>query len=267
MALPTPKVELKIGPPGAINARHWTEQYIKFRVKRTPTRKPNTAQVKIWNLGPDSIEYLKTKGLAMILLAGDDTASQIFRGDVGRRGILTKRQGPNLVTTIKAGDGRRIWRDSWFSKSYPPATTRDQMLNDLIAILGAPLGGRGAVPPLTFAGPTAFNSPARDALTELLAVDQSGWNIQDGAIWLFAQGEPAPGNAILVSTETGLMGSPTITDKGVNFSLRLRGEIKERSLIQLRSKEFTGALRAVTVNHDGDSYARSWASMIQAKPL
>jgi hypothetical protein len=267
MALPRPIVQLKVGPPGATNAKHFKDLYIRFTVKRTDTRKPNTADISILNLGPDSREYLKTPGLAAVLLAGDDYPAQLFAGDIGKRGISHVRDGATITTTIKAGDGRRIWRDSWFSKSYPPGTNRDLIFNDLVAELGAPLGSKGSLPPYTFAGPVAFNAPARDALTEVLAVDLSSWNLIDGAIYYFAFGATLPGNAIVLSTDTGLMGSPTITDKGVNCKVRLKPEIRERSLIQLRSKEITSPFRVATCNHIGDTYARSWETAIQARPI
>lgn len=267
MALPLPKVEVRVGPPGSTNAKRWVDQYVKFRVKRTANRKPNTAQIKIYNLGPDSVEYLKTPGLVAVLLAGDNYPASMFRGDIGKRGVLTKREGPNLVTTLKVGDGRRVYRDAWFSKSFPAGTTREVMIQQVIAEMAIPIGSLGTVAPYTFAGPTAFNAPARDVLTELLELDQSAWMLQDGAIYLFALGETLPGNAILVSPETGLMGSPEITSKGVNFKVRLNPVIRERSLIQLRSSEATMALRVATVDQSGDSYARSWETKVQAKPL
>lgn len=267
MALPQPKVEVRVGPPGSTNAKRWVDQYIQFRVKRTANRKPNTAQIKLYNLGKDSLEYLKTPGLVAVLLAGDDYPASMFTGDIGKRGVITKRAGADLVTTLKVGDGRRVYREAWFSKSFPPGTGRDLMIQQVIAEMGLPIGSLGTVPPFTFAGPTAFNAPAREVLTELLEIDQSAWMIQDGAVYLFALGETLPGNAILVSTDTGLMGSPDVTDKGVNFKVRLNPVIRERSLIQLRSREVTMALRVATVDQSGDSYARSWETKVQARPL
>jgi hypothetical protein len=243
------------------------DQYVKFRVKRTANRKPNTAQIQLYNLGPDSLEYLKTPGQVAVLLAGDDYPASMFTGDIGKRGVITKRNGPNLITTLKVGDGRRVYREAWFSKSFPGGTDRDIMIQQVIAEMGIPIGSLGTVAPYTFAGPKAFNAPAREVLTELLEIDQSAWMIQDGAIYLFALGETLPGNAILVSTETGLMGSPEVTDKGINFKVRLNPVIRERSLIQLRSEEVTMALRVATVDQSGDTFARSWETKVQAKPV
>lgn len=268
VTLPPRLVEVRVGPPGGAGKSWKDPLFIEFEVPRTSGRAPSKSKAKLHMLGPDSLQWLDQPGMLLYILAGEGVSQQLFAGDIASNGVKTKKTGPNWVTTIDAADGRRKYRDTIFSKSYPPGITLDVILADLITALGIPLAYKSSLlPPVTFAGGWAFSGRARDALSELLDPIGASWSIQNGSLQILAALEPAPGNAILISPNTGMHGSPERSDKGVVVTTTLTPAMAPGLPFTLQSIFVTGSYKATTVLHKGNSRGLEWKTKITGVPL
>jgi len=263
--IPEAIVEVRIGPPGALGLRI-AKLYIDFDVKRVAGSTPNKASISIYNLSENHIRQIERPRQVVQLLAGDGIAGQLFFGDIAKRGVLTKQNGPDRVTTIKGADGRLIFREGVFSRSYSPGATRDQIITDISAAIGVTRGFTDQLEPVTFPTGWTFSGKARDALTELLEPDGVGWSIQDGALELVKFGNAKPGGAILISAATGMRGFPEQTDKGVTVRTKLDPRGKPNSVIVLDTKRLKGNYRAKAVNHKGNSRRTTWETEYKGVP-
>ena len=117
--LPPRQARLVIGPPGGVGIA-FEQEYFTAKVRSYKGRKPNEATAAIHNLSETTIAALEKPGLTLQVLAGEGALGQLFIGQITSRGVVTKNDSPNRVTTIKAKDGRRIYRDTKLSTSYPP---------------------------------------------------------------------------------------------------------------------------------------------------
>lgn len=263
-AIPERILKVRVGPAGG-EGREWTAPlYIEADIERTIGRHPNKATIKLYNLSDESVRWCEQSGQVCQVLAGEELASQAFYGDITARNVITTWAGPTRVTTIRAADGRRVFRDQQFSASYPPATSRDQVLNDLIQAATVPLGFRAELDLVLYANGWAWAGRWRDAMTEILKPD-AAWDIQDGALRIMRVGELEPGNALVINASTGMIGSPQRTNKGINLETKLVPALRPGVPIRVESREITGEYLVTKLNHKANSKGLVWKTVIAAR--
>lgn len=265
MIIPERIIEVRIGPPGGQGRLFRSPFHIEAEIELTSGRKPNKATVKLYNISKDSVAYVGQTGNVVQVSAGVGVVAQIFHGDVTTRLVSTVEKDGNRVTTIKAGDGQRRWREADVSLSYPPGIERGVVLGEVLAGMSLPTGYVAQLPAKTYANGWAFVGRARDALDDLLD-GQASWSIQDGAVQILLDGERVPGNALVVSAATGLIGSPERADKGVKFSFGLNSMLRPGRGVLVQSKWYQGELKLTKVHHKA-SVTEHWQSDCMGVPI
>jgi hypothetical protein len=262
--IPPRLVKVVVGPAAGLG-RAFSEEYMTFHVKRVKGSKPNEATITIANLSEFTIRYLEQPDQVLQLLAGEAAVGQLFAGTVISRGVVTKNDIPNRVTTIKAADGRRVWRDTTYSASYPPGTAVNVVVADLIAASGLPLGHLDPIPTLQFSAGWAYSGRWRGALAEVLLPLGYYYTIQDQALYVLNGTLIAPGNVPVITPQTGLIGSPMRTKKGVNVNVVLNPTIRPAWGLQLKSEFFDGLYRVDVCEHRGDTDGMTWQTSAQCE--
>lgn len=266
--IPNRIVDIQIGPAGGVGKSFKFPLHAICKVELTNGSKPNKATVDIYGLSESSIRFIEQKNQTIQLFAGEDLPGRAFAGDIASRGVITKVSPPNRITTIKCADGRRVWREAKFSKSYPRGITRFAVLQDIIKALGLPVGYLSTrLRDLVFATGWAFAGKARDALTQILAIDNARYSIQSGILQILAQDEVEPGNAPLISAATGMKESPQRTDKGVTVKAVLNLNLRPGRPFKVSSFGVQGDYKCTKANHDFSTLGLIWESRAEGKPL
>lgn len=257
-----------------------------FRVKKTDKPEPNTAEIGVYNLAADTRGRIKKKWAKVILAAGykgNNTLSQIFSGDARTVDHVkggTSGAGADWETRIRCGDGEHAYAFTPYSKSWAPGTSVVTVLQDICENLGLDFAQARQRLSETFPGdfPTfsrgiSLHGLAAKSLRQVCAAAGLGFSIQDGGIQLLTDREAKKDQAIEVTPETGLIGSPdhgTPRKQGEPVLLRvkvlLNPLIGPRSRIHLTSRELDGVYIARTVEHEGDTMGANWYTLIQASP-
>lgn len=268
-SIPKRIVRVAVGPSGAQGIL-FQEEYITGTVKSYKGSKPNEAQVTIHNLSEGTIAQLEAPNQVLHIQAGEDFVGDIFLGSIAKRGVVTKNDHPNRMTTIKAADGRRVYRDTQVSKAYPPNTPVAVVVQDLLALAtaqGIALGTGSVFPEDSFPAGWAHQGEWRQALTEILAPRGFYWTIQGRVIYVLNESLTAPGNVPLVSPQTGLIGSPIRTDKGCNYESVINPGIIAGRGVQVTSQFFNGLYRNAVVDTAFDSDGLTWKMAAQAEVI
>lgn len=265
-AIPERIVEVRVGQPGQAGQLWRNPLHIEASVEFSIGRSPNKAEVKLYNLSDASIDYIMQRGNVCYVSAGDGTAGQIFHGDIDIRKVTTKPEGQDRVTIIQPADGRRIYRQSIFHGAYPPGTSRDQVLADVVTAMNIPTGHMASLPPLTYPSGVAWAAWARDVLTEILG-DDAHWSIQGGALQILAANEALPGNSVLLRPDTGLIGSAEKTNKGVNWKSVFNRSFRAGGGLRVESKYWTGDLRVTKGKHSVDNISKKWETSGVGVPI
>ena len=203
---------------------------------KTLGSKQNTFEVTIWNLSKSTRNMLGVEYDTIKVEAGYKEAgySLIFTGAI--RDVETTKTSPDIETKISAGDGDDAVNKGAVSKTFPAGTKPKAIVEHI----------RGAMPK-TEAGPMvglddlpAYTRPVSIWGWAFGALDQLGrehafyWSIQNGKFQAVRNDRHLGGN-ILISNETGMIGTPQVTDKGVKVKCLLNPDILPGKTIDVRS--------------------------------
>lgn len=255
-------VQIDVGLSGAIG-RSWNQEfYIRGEVKRSGGRTPNSAKIEIYNLAPPSLLFLEQPLLQMTVSVGTAAPRVIFHGGIKKGGVRTKIAHPNQVTTIEAQDGGRIMQSAYFAGSYPAGTTRSQILTDALAANAIGRGHVAALPERVYQAATAYAAPLPDVLDELYSGEPVEWSLQSRIFTLLHDDQPTPGNALAISTATGMIGSPERTDKGVKVSTVQCGLTAPGAPFAVTSRLVNGSYKCSAVTDRFDTEGEWQADLI-----
>ena len=257
---------------------------IVFEVTKTPRRGANKATFKLYNLNPITIGLLETIGATITFVAGYRGAGiaagnqgLIFIGTVARRGVTTAREGANRVTTVEAGDAELNIQQARSDISLAPGSTTTLAIQQLLLKLaisptGIPLapigpGNTGLLPPLPFATGWAHFGFARDALTEIADMYDATWSVQDGQLYIVRSGEQIPGQAVLLSPQTGLIGIPRKTKEGIEAVSLLQPTLTPGGVVSVVSETEQGFYNVREVTHKGGFRDSDWYTSLKGRTL
>jgi len=210
---------------------------LNFNITKDVKRTPNSLELNIYNLSENHRQQIESADpLRVVVRAGYMTAdSALFFGDVHvansqrdrkrRRRIRKKHQkdqavssfeGPDIVTRIEAQDGGRGYSSMEIQKSYAANTALITVLRDLIAAMGIGEGNlaTAGVPTTIYTEGTTVTGRAWRELDRLVRSAGLRWSVQDGALQLLRDQTPLRQTAIVLSPETGLIGSPAVDADG-----------------------------------------------------
>lgn len=242
---------------------------VAFSVERTLRRRPNRAEIKVRNLTQDhrrQLEGLPRNRVFTRLEAGyDDERGRglIFQGEL--HDAPSKADGNDWVTTVKSRDGhgahgRRV------SSSHTPGTSLRSTFSTLAGAMGvgegnldevldgASMGGVSA-----FDGGVSLSGAAGDELDRLCDSADLEWSIQDGALQLLRRGGALLREAILLSSSTGMFGSPSLNNDGkLEIRTALIPQLVPGCLIRVESLDRSGTYRVEKATYKGDTASDEW---------
>lgn len=282
-------VRVTVGPKAGGQARTWTSDTyqppapgiapvlvsglrIAFEAKRDNASQPSQGSVKLYNLSVSSRSWLQSDSLQLSLEAGyGDTLRSIFVADVAD--VFHDKQGTDWVTTIEAGDGERAYRGATISFSGAPGISRRRVFEELARALGAVLGEIPSLPDTAYRTGVTLTGPVAGHLDALCAELGLRWSLQSGVLRVIPRGGSTSRSAVLVSSESGLIGHPALrrTDDGkagVKFTVRLNGLLVPGNPVVVDDEQARGTFVIEKVHHSGDSgYAPPYTSTVEATEL
>jgi hypothetical protein len=274
---------------------------ISAKIEKSTDDKPNTCELSIWNLSEQHRQQIAelnppsaqvsvtakakekaaarkkaTKGIPVMIEAGygdglDDDLSLLWLGDL--RYAHSERQGPDWVTKLEAGDGEKAYQNARMNVSYGPKTPVDVALRAMVRALGLgegnveatvnrlKLAGGGTMFPqgVVLAGSVSrlLNNFARSADLE--------WSIQNGAVQFIDRGKALDQEAILVSSDTGMIDVPTVDVDGVlTVKMLLVKDIRPGRKLVVDARGVKGNYKAEKISYTLDSAGNDWGVSIQA---
>lgn len=248
-----------------------------FTIARSLRPEPNTAEVRVWNLAPNTRQALELlDGVPVKIEAGYEAAplSTLYLGELRR--ARTHREGVDLVTEIASGDGEQKLRTARVKVSVAKNATTQDVLRKLVQALGvAPGNSAQAIQRLRlagigdlFSGGTVLYGSASREMSNVCRSCGLEWSVQDGALQLLPRAQALEGSAILLTARTGLVGSPTVDGKG-RLSARslLVPDMMPGRKVVVEAEHIKGAWRVDVANVTADTHGQDWYHDIEGTPL
>jgi len=244
-------VRLVCGQPGEVG-RGWSDLRINASIKKTDSKKPDKGTIQLYNLNEDSRGFMQNDGNVVILSAGYGEAEVIFTGDVDE--VTNIKDGRDWITEIEAADGRRSYQGGSLFQTFDPPLTSQTLITRIATAMGLGIANIPAsMPVIDYLQGYTIAGPARDALDEIAESTGTKWSIQDGELIFTLEGEGLDQQAFLVTPESGLVGTPEKTKKGLKISMLLNGKVKPRRPVAVKSRDFDGFVIPKTVEHQLDT--------------
>lgn len=190
-------------------------------VQKSRITYPNKAKISIYNLKESTRNAIKKEFTKILVNAGYTGAvSLLFKGDI--KNVYHRIDGVDTVTEIYAADGDIAWQESVVN--YSAAAT--QSLKDTVisvastltdVTIGNLLGlnqGKISNQTVTYSGATRY------ALDQLGETYQFDWCVQNNIFETVPKNGSATDSnvATIISAKTGMVGSPTVTNIGVDVT-------------------------------------------------
>ena len=267
-----------------------------FQVRRGDYFNPNTVDVKVYNLSREYAQMLaQAEYTQLVLKAGyPGSYGQIFSGQISQRRIGRESQLDTYVA-FTAADGDRAYNFATCVYTVPAGNAAsNRALAGMLAAMQAAAGSQGITQgyapsfqqDVFYRGRVYFGD-AKDEIRDFCGSRNLLPSIQDGALTLIPDNNFIPGNPVVLSANTGMIGTPEQTINGIQVKCLLNPNIKIGQLVRidgtvtpyrypldigsLANNQFVaqtikidgaGMYYVMTANHEGDTRGQAWYSSL-----
>lgn len=252
---------------------------IVFSVSKTLKPEPNKGNFKIWGLNRTHIATLESMKRARVEFSGGykGAMSTLFLGEL--RVGLTVDEPPDFgIVVLETADSEAAYGKSRVNQSFAKGVTTDAVLQAVATQIGVSPGNLADAKrkiASTFSG-VGNRFPKGAVLTgsasrEMTAICRSlnlEWSIQNGKLQILERGRVLEGTAILLNAKSGMIGQPTIDNKGIlSVVSALQPDVFPGRQIMIEGMRLKGRFRAEETEHSGDYRGGTWQVGIKGKKV
>ena len=236
--------------------------HIIFQVSHYTTETPNALTLRIYNLADNTAQQIQKEFTQIVLRAGyPGNFGIIFQGTI--KHVDRTSSAGNINSTrigyespadryldIFASDGDQPYNWGIINKSLAAGYSPHDVADEIAKAMGAQVPSRGTqdaggfdadpLPSTLVARPSprgrVLYGMARDHATVLGQTNGLDWSIQGGTLQWLPYSAYKPGDAIVLTSQTGLIGFPQITQDGIGVRCLLNPSINPGSRIQINNK-------------------------------
>ena len=256
--------------------------YMEFELEKESTSKPNDGNLRIYNLNESTETQIRERGVRIRLTAGyDGNESLLFDGDI--RKVEKEREALDRVTVIILGGNVNKLTNAEFIRSYEGAVSLRTIVSDAVPSFNLLVDGLDEIPDNVFLNDFVWSGRTGDMLNRILEPQGIQWYENDGAIGFSTRNRSTDPMIYDINARTGMVGSPTITDRGIqvktllNPRLRINGKVRITSDILVdpassddqsaRASEYQGIYKINKIRHNGTNRKGRFQTEIVVTPL
>lgn len=260
---------------------------IVFRTQQQDADAPNTAVIRVYNLAESTAKSIQTEYQQVSLQAGYEGGNfgLIFAGTIAqvKRG---RESAIDSYVEIYASDGDQAYNFAFCNRTLAAGSSPQDRASAIAQSMDPYLSQKGiTIPQSVGTGGTlprgkVLFALARDPLSDLTQSVGCTWSIQNGQVVVIPLTGYAPGEAVVLNADTGMIGIPESTNNGIQVSCLLNPKIKLGTRIQIDNRSINtttvrqqgifprygdlsfpatvtndGFYRALVVEHSGDNWS------------
>lgn len=265
----------------------------RFSINRGDAQTPNYADIRVYNLDETTVNSIQKEFTRIVVQGGyEGQFGILFDGQIKQ--VRRGREDVDTYIDITAADGDSAYNFSVTALSLAAEqTTPKDQISQLIkhmAVYGVSGGyipiddGSGNALPR---GKTIFGL-TRDALRKLCKNASASWSIQDGKLDIIPLTSYKPGEAVVITSATGMIGLPQQTQNGIEVKMLLNPNVKIGQLLKIDNASIQrmrfslgldgiqqynisnvstkinddGLYYVMVANHSGDTRADEWYTSV-----
>lgn len=257
------------------------ELRVVFKTHHADFETPNHADIRIYNLADDTARRIDKEFTKLVLQGGyEGNFGLLFGGNIRqvRRG---RENGTDTYVDILASDGDRAYNYAVVNQTLAAGSTAEDQARAAQAALAGEGVEPGYVPELNAPAlprGRVMYGMARKAMRDAAEATDTTWSIQNGRAQMVPRQGYLPGEAVLLTSASGLIGQPEQTNEGIrvraliNPRFRVGGRIKldNASIVEYRTEikasafnkaprlDEDGLYRILAVDFSGDTRGNDW---------
>lgn len=213
---------------------------MRFKVSYATPQHPTFADITITNVGEQTANKVDKENVPVSLECGYENRLQlIFKGEA-----VYKRYGRENPTdtylNVIAKSGDKAYNHAHVSTTLAAGHTfKDQLkvATDAMKEHGVEVGHMAELDSRKFPRAITLFGMARDVLRRVAMANDASWTIHNGKVQMIKNKEGLPGgDVIVISSETGMIGRPVQTFKGIEVRTLLNPQIGPGSKIKIDEK-------------------------------
>jgi len=247
---------------------------LRFEVRRTLSSKPNTAEIELYNLSETSRGQIAqaADGLVRLEAGYEEGKTLLFSGAL--REAKSTHEGVDWITKVSARDGGAQIRQARVLRSFGANARVEDVVKTLAETLGVGVGNASdALRAATldrvgayFPEGTVLSGSAATELDHLTRSVGLTWSVQDGVLQLLTRGRALQGQAVRLTSDTGLVDTPTVSRGGkVQAKALLIPDLTPGRRVQIESRTVTGVYRVAAVAYRGETRGQDWYADLECE--
>jgi hypothetical protein len=263
---------------------------ITFDIQKSSTNTPKQSKIEIYNLSQETRDALQklissnndniNNQQIVMLYAGysfNVGAELLYSGNITN--ISSKKEPPDVVTTISCAENSLIYKNSFSSLSYGGGITSKKVIEDIAAQMKVDIDensnfGTG----VTLAHGWTHAGLSKQAMDKITRQAGLTWSTQNGKIRVVPQGSSTNDEVVIVVSPTsGMIGSPERKDNsgddtdnpaekhGWSVKSLLQPKLSPNRKVKIESMSVDGVYIIDTVSHRGDTKSGDWQTEFEVK--
>ena len=285
------KYDLTIIPPDSTEGKVIKGLRIVFKVTKSIISTPNLCEITLYGINDNTAALLGKKYTNIILNAGYESKVRlIYKGQI--KNTFINKSGTEHTATIYCGDGEAAWESAIFNKTIASNVTIKSAIKDIVSTFSSVAqeaskvieGDTSALDSITDRlEPQTLIGSSKDILDKMAKDYGFEWSIQDSEVVILNEEQTlADTQAILIRADTGMIGSPTVTEIGADVVTLLNPDALPNKLIKIESAsqdvaiqnaalrpirrtKAEGLYKILEVVFSGDSRGDMWQSEIKGR--
>lgn len=216
-----------------------SEMHFRFQTQQQDEESPSSCAIRVWNLSEDTSRKIRGEYSRVVLQAGYQEAAfgVIFEGTIRQFRHGKEPNGTATYLDILAADGDVPYNFATVNRSLAAGATAGERLAAAVQAMTAKGAREGKVlVPSTGGvlprGKVLFGL-ARAAIRQEAAAQGATWSISNGQVNVVPLDGYLPGEAVVLTDETGLIGRVEQTEDGMRCRALLNPKIVVGARVQI----------------------------------
>jgi len=256
---------------------------IVFKVKKSSAQTPNSAIIRVYNLSDNTAKQIREEFQSVTLQAGyQSNFGLIFKGNI-KQVRFGRENSTDTYVDIAAGDGDQSYNFSTISTTLSAGSHQTDQINAAINTMtpnGVTTGFIDDIDSIILPRGKVMYGMSRDYLRQSTESTDTTWSIQNEQIQIVKRTSVAPDPVVVLTSKTGLVGVPELTNDGVSARCLLNPLIRIGGIININQKDIAdaklsnvsndlqvnsapqttadGLYRVLVAEFNGDTFGNDW---------
>lgn len=259
---------------------------VMFTVDQSLRGPPNTANVQVYNLNSTNSAKVKSEFDDVRLTCGYKSNPRVlFHGNI--KFSTTYRDQNEWISEIQAADADKAYTEGHVGITLSAGRTAYDAVDELLKVMPGVRKGYLELPKTAYTRGKVLSGSARRVLSQLARDYGAAWSITNGTLNIVRADSILPSQAVVVNAQTGMLGAPEISGKGIKVKMELNPYVVPNGLIildnnnikvqaiqqyasgpKVKEKKLArldpdGRYKVYKVRHQGDTRGNDWYTEVQ----